>query len=79
MTIEVNESNIEEVMGVNYYRTTYEHSRREKLVDIIGEYLTDEDTSAEDLYREFKEEVQVWVEYHQKNLDKAQSVIDMIS
>lgn len=49
----------------------YEQARRDRLADCIGDYLTDEDCSAQRAYDEILAEAKSWVEYHQKNLDKA--------
>jgi len=50
----------------------YKKARRDRLVDLIGDYLTDEQTTAREFYEEVISEVQMWVDYHQKNMDRAQ-------
>lgn len=50
--------------------TSYEQQRRDRLADLIGDYLTDENCSARGAYEEILAEVQGWVDYHKSNLDK---------
>lgn len=62
-----------------FYMDTYEKQRRDRLGDVIGDYLTDEDTSASQFYVELKKEIQEWVDYHQKFLRKAQDVQALVN
>lgn len=56
----------------------YEQSRRDRLADCIGDYLTDEDCSAQRAYDEVLAEAKSWVDYHQKNLDKANEFYNLL-
>jgi hypothetical protein len=58
---------------------THESQRKDRLIDVIGDYITDENCSPEQAYREILEEVDSWVQYHQKFLDKAKKLKIMIS
>jgi hypothetical protein len=49
----------------------YQQARRDRLADMIGDYLGDEDVTARQFYEELINEAQSWVDYHQKNLDQA--------
>jgi len=51
--------------------TTYEQQRKDRMGDAIGDYLCDEDMTAKQTYDEMLSEIQVWIDYHQKFLDKA--------
>lgn len=50
---------------------TYEAQRRDRMGDCIGDYLTDEECSARTCYEEILAEVQSWIDYHEKFLQKA--------
>jgi hypothetical protein len=50
---------------------TYEKQRRDRLAEAVGDYLTCEDTDARRCYEEMLAEVDSWVEYHQKYMEKA--------
>lgn len=63
----------------NYMKTTYETSRKDRLVDIIGDYMTDEDCSAEQFYNELTAELDTWIDYHRKFLEKAKLAKKMIN
>lgn len=49
----------------------YENQRKNRLGDSIGDYLTDEDCDARRIYEELLTEVDDWIKYHQRYLDKA--------
>jgi hypothetical protein len=49
----------------------YKKMQRDRLVDLIGEYLNDDEVTAEEFYNIILEEVQSWVNYNQKNLEKS--------
>jgi hypothetical protein len=62
-----------------WHMETYEKQRRDRLGDVIGDYLTDEDTTAVQFFIELKQEIQEWVDYHQKFLRKAQDVQALVN
>ncbi len=78
MTIEVNASNMKEIMGTDYYQTTYRQSRKDRLCDIIGDYVTDEDTSADEFVQELKSELNTWLDYHQKHFEKCKEMSNLL-
>lgn len=63
----------------NYMTTSYQTARKDRLADIIGDYVTDEDTSAEQFYNELVHEIEVWTEYHQKYLEKCKLLKKMVN
>ena len=50
---------------------SYYNQRRDRLSDVVGDYLTDESLTAKDFYRDLMAEVQSWVDYHEKELKRA--------
>ena len=63
----------------NYMEKTYQSVRKDRLVDVIGDYLTDEECSAEQFYNELVSEVDTWIDYHRKFLEKAKLVKKMVN
>lgn len=59
-------------------QSTYSQQRRDRLADVIGDYLTDEETSARAAYEEVLAESKGWVDYHQANLDKATEFYNLL-
>ena len=51
--------------------SSYADQRRDRLSDVIGDYLSDGTMSAEDIYNEIVSEVQSWIDYHEKELNKS--------
>ena len=50
---------------------SYHNQRRDRLSDVVGDYLTDESLTAQDFYRDLMAEVQSWIDYHEKELKRA--------
>jgi len=63
----------------NYMTTSYETARKDRLTDIIGDYITDEDVTAEQFYSEIVSEIDVWYDYHMKYLEKCKLLKKMIN
>ena len=53
---------------------SYHNQRRDRLSDVVGDYLTDESLTAQDFYKDLMAEVQSWVDYHEKELKRASEV-----
>ena len=51
--------------------SSYADQRRDRLSDVIGDYLSDGTMSAKDIYNEIVSEVQSWIDYHEKELNKS--------
>ena len=50
---------------------SYYNQLRDRLSDVVTEYLTDKSLTAQDFYRDLMAEVQGWVDYHEKELKRA--------
>ena len=53
---------------------SYYNQRRDRLSDVVGDYLTDESLTAQDFYKDLMEEVQSWINYHEKELKRTYGV-----
>lgn len=62
----------------NYAKSTYSHSRKERLDDIIFDYISDEDTPAEQFYSELKTSVKDCVDYFEKYRSRSQHILNLI-
>ena len=51
--------------------SSYADQRRDRLSDVIGDYLSDGTMSAKDIYNEIVSEVQSYIDYHQNELNKS--------
>lgn len=60
-------------------KKTYNQQRKDRLTDCIGDYLTDEDITAEDFYNDFIEEIDGWIKYHQNYLNKCKKVKELVT
>ena len=52
--------------------------RREKLVELVNEYLSCEVTDSSALVLELKDALQIVIDYHQGNVDKAKEMLEYI-
>ena len=57
---------------------SYYNQRRDRLSDVVGDYLTDESLTAKDFYRDLMAEVQSWVDYHEKELKRASEAVSLL-
>ena len=57
---------------------SYHNQRRDRLSDVVGDYLTDESLTAQDFYRDLMEEVQSWINYHEKELKRISEVKSLL-
>ena len=57
----------------------YNKQRRDRLSEAVGDYLTDESTSAEQFYSDLKKEVQDWVDYYKEYYNKSSQVLSYIT
>ena len=57
---------------------SYYNQRRDRLSDVVGDYLTDESLTAKDFYRDLMAEVQSWVDYHKKELKRASEAVSLL-
>lgn len=63
----------------NYMTTTYESARRDRFADVIGDYITDENVSAESFYDDLVAEIDAWIKYHKEHLDKCNKIKSMVN
>jgi len=71
--MEVNEFNLT-IDGLS----AYHKQRKDRMGDAIGDYITDEDTSARQTYEEILSEVKSWIDYHEKFLIKANALYALL-
>ena len=57
---------------------TYEAQRKDRMGDAIGDYLTDEKIDARACYEDMLTEVQSWIDYHRKFLQKAETLKELM-
>ena len=57
----------------------YSEQRRERLSDVIFDYIGDEDTTPDELYRDIKSEIQDSLTYFQKYANKCQNLMDLVN
>ena len=57
---------------------TYEAQRKDRMGDAIGDYLTDEKIDARACYEDMLTEVQSWIDYHRKVLQKAETLKELL-
>jgi hypothetical protein len=56
----------------------YDKQRRDRLSEVVGDYLTDESIPSEKFYNDLKKEVEDWVDYYKKYYDKSSKVLSYI-
>lgn len=56
----------------------FNQARRDRLSDIIGDYITDESTDAKTFYDELMAEISGWLEYHESYLSKCKTIKDLL-
>jgi len=58
---------------------TYSEQRKERLGDVVTDYITDEQVTAAEFYFDLKAEVQSWIDYHKKEMKRAEEFMKLIS
>lgn len=61
----VNSSQMDNIMK------TYREQQRERIADLVGDYLGDDKLEAQEFIDDILAEVKEWRDYHQKQADKA--------
>jgi len=59
--------------------SSYADQRRDRLSDVIGDYLSDGTMTAKDIYNEIVGEVQSYIDYHQNELNKSIKFKELIN
>ena len=57
---------------------TYDEQRRDRLADIVADYLSDDNIAAEKFCSELTQEVREWANYHKDQFDKANKILEQI-
>ena len=57
----------------------YSEQRKDRLADVIADYITDEEVTAAEFYYDLKAEVQSWIDYHKKEMKRAEEFMKLIS
>jgi|TARA_S200002703_G_C3737500_1_gene226751 hypothetical protein len=52
----------------------YRKQQRDQISDLIGGYLNDEQLEVEDFMNDILNEVKEWIDYHQQQVNKANSL-----
>jgi hypothetical protein len=50
---------------------TYREQQRDRIADLVGDYLGDDQLEAQELINDLLAEVKEWRDYHSKQADKA--------
>lgn len=58
---------------------TYSEQRRDRLDDVVGDYISDENVSAAEFYMDLKKCIAEWLQYHQTYAKKLQDLEKMIN
>lgn len=58
---------------------SYSQQRKERLANVVADYITDEEVSAADFYFDLKAEVHDWINYHRKEIKRAEEFMKLIS
>lgn len=61
------------------FEKTYRAQMKDRLADVIGEYITDESISAEEAYKDILSELNIWIEYYEKFYHKTKKLKLMVS
>lgn len=57
---------------------TYEKHRRNRLADVIGDYLSDEECDARRFYEEMLSELNDWIDYHRRFAKKGENMRELM-
>ena len=58
---------------------SYAEQRKERLQCIVDDYLNDQDVTSSEFYLDLKDSILDWSKYHQEQMQKANSVADLLS
>jgi hypothetical protein len=63
----------------NYMKGTYDQQRRDRLIDVVDDYLNDDDKTAMDLYEDIKNALTENRNYFAKQKQKCDAVLSMLN
>lgn len=58
---------------------TYSEQRKDRLADVVNDYLCDDDVSAAEFYFDLKAEVQELIDYHKREAKRAEEFMKLMS
>ena len=69
-----------EVDGTNnsWATMSYHKQRRDRLGDVVGDYLSDDNIDVDEFVRDLKSEIQEWIDYHEKQRRRASDVFEAL-
>ena len=79
MTIEGRPDLIPDPSFEAYMMKSYNDQRRDRLGDVISDYLNDEDKTAKEFYDDLVKEMDDWIQYHQRFAEKYKAAKMMIN
>ena len=79
MTIEGRPDLIPDPSFEAYMMKSYNDQRRDRLGDVISDYLNDEDKTAKDFYDDLVKEIDDWIQYHERFAEKYKAAKKMIN
>jgi len=63
----------------NYAKTSYNHARKERLDDVVFDYISDENVDATQFYEELKQSIQDCVDYFEKYSKKSNNMLELVT
>ena len=79
MTIEGRPDLIPDPSFEAYMMKSYNDQRRDRLGDVISDYLNDDDKTAKEFYDDLVKEIDDWIQYHERFAEKYKTVKKMIN
>ena len=79
MTIEGRPDLIPDPSFEAYMMKSYNDQRRDRLGDVISDYLNDDDKTAKEFYDDLISEIDDWIQYHQRFAEKYKEAKKMIN
>jgi len=79
MTIEGRPDLIPDPSFEAYMMKSYNDQRRDRLGDVISDYLNDDDKTAKEFYDDLVKEMDDWIQYHQRFAEKYKAAKMMIN
>ena len=59
--------------------STYSEQRKDRLADVVNDYLCDDDVSVAEFYFDLKAEVQELIDYHKREAKRAEEFMKLMS
>ena len=65
--------------GLMNIMKTYSEQRKDRLADVVNDYLNDQDVTPAQFYFDLKSEVQDLIDYHKREAKRAEEFMKLIS